>query len=133
MHFIKVIVNLCCILAALMVPVTTIHNLNNYWEGDDIAHENSIGYISIPIGGSSITSSETTTIFSRSYALFPVSFSTPKMLYVSSEDNGQLRTSFDATSFWLFFSVIVYGWYRIIHTTIKFRERIKRKNNGSDA
>ena len=116
-----------------MVPVTTIHNLNNYWEGDDIAHENSIGYISIPIGGSSITSSETTTIFGRSYALFPVSFSTPKMLYVSSEDNGQLRTSFDATSFWLFFSVIVYGWYRIIHTTIKFRERIKRKNNGSDA
>lgn len=133
MYFIKAIVNMCCILAALIVPVTTIHNLTNYWEGDDIANEKSIGFISIPIGGSSVTSSETTAIFSRSYALIPASFSAPKMLYVSSEDNGQLSSSFDVTSFWLFFSVIAYGWYRIIYTTIKFRERIKHKNGGSNA
>lgn len=132
MHVIKAIVNMCCILTALMIPVTTIHNLANNWEGDDIAHEKSIGYMSIPIGGSSITGPEITTIFSRSYALIPVSLSAPKMLYVSSDDNGKLSSSFDVTSFWLFFSVIAYGWYRIIYTTIKFRERIKSKNRGSD-
>jgi hypothetical protein len=133
MNIIKIIINMCCILAASVMLFTTISNLNNGWEGDGIADEKSIGYISIPIGGHTEISAEKTTVFSRSYALIPVSLSAPKMLYVESNDNGKFSSSSDVISFWLFFVVIAYGWYRIIYTAWKFISIMVQKNRGNNA
>jgi len=97
-------------LCALMALASSIFNAVSPWDGDQTTSNHTQGYLSLAIGGSSVGSE----IQSRSYALIPVSFSTPKMLFISKTGTGEFTAESDQFSFWLFGIVIVYGWYLII-------------------
>lgn len=104
--FFKFLFMLCSVIALASI----IMNAASPWEGEQAASRHTNGYVSLAIGGSSVGSD----IQSRSYVLVPVSFSAPKMLFISKTDTGKYTTESDQFAFWLFGIIIVYGWYLII-------------------
>ena len=115
------ILQVMIIFASAMALGSGISNIFLPWEGEETARTYSKGYLHIAVGGSSVG----TEIKSRSYALIPISLSMPKMLFISKEESGKFSAEYNQFAFWLFGSLIVYGWY----LTIRFvRYFIRTKN-----
>lgn len=95
---------------ALMALASSILEIVQPWEGNQAAKEYAQGYYPLAVGGSSVGNE----IKSRNYALIPISVAAPKMLFVSKVENGVFNTNVEASPFWLFGAIIIYGWYLII-------------------
>jgi hypothetical protein len=114
-------------LSAFIAAANSIFNTVSPWEGDSTAKKHTHGYLSLAVGGSSLGSA----ITSRSYALIPISISAPKMLFVSKSGAGEFSIETDQFAFWLFGSVIIYGWYLIIKLIQKMVRTQRLQGGGA--
>lgn len=97
-------------LLALIALANSIRNIVSPWKGENAARAQMQNYLPLAVGGSFVGWE----VRSRSYLLFPLSFSPPKMLFVEEMEDGSFTAESDQISFWLFGTFISFGWCLII-------------------
>ena len=113
------------VLTAVISIFIIYSNITTPWEGDREVSKYSVGYLSIPLGGSS----EGSKILSRSYALIPLSLSTPQMLFLTKNSDSTFSADKDSFAFWLFGGFITLGWYFIIKSLVNKKSFFRPKPN----